>query len=424
MAEANSPRENVRALQRGLYVAAKRNGKRKFPALLDRIARPDVLLHAWEQVRSNRGSAGIDGETLQAVVAYGVERMLEELRELLTAGRYRPQPPRRVYIPKPGRPGEERPLSIPRVRIGWLRPPPSWCSNRSFAVAHFRVHYRGKEAHASAYPERGVNAADALTVAQVAIGLLRQHLQSHDQVHGIVIKGGDAPNIVPAHTTARYYVRARDMESLEHLQIRVDRCFQAGALATGTRLEQEPESPPYSEFRADREIGELYRRNAEALGRTFPALPPKKGGSTDMANVSLRMPAIHPMIHVDARGCEQPRAGVHRRVRHGVGRPGGARRRARDGDDRRRPGRDRGPPRPAAGRRHRALPAAGLRRGRRAVLPRLPRWHRAQDRIVTRSSAEGSWSSREHRAPGSSCRRPGRSASCRTPRSGPRSRAS
>jgi RNA-directed DNA polymerase len=116
MAEANSPFENVRALRRGLYVAAKRNGKRKFPALLDRIARPDVLRVAWEQVRRNRGAAGVDGETLKAVAAYGVERMLTELRELLLAGRYRPQPSRRVLIPKPGRPGEERPLSIPRVR--------------------------------------------------------------------------------------------------------------------------------------------------------------------------------------------------------------------------------------------------------------------------------------------------------------------
>jgi RNA-directed DNA polymerase len=116
MAKANSPSENVRALQRALYVAAKRNGRRKFPALLDRIARPDVLRDAWEQVRRNRGAAGIDGETLAAVEAYGVERMLEELSELLLAGHYRPQPSRRVYIPKPGRPGEERPLSIPRVR--------------------------------------------------------------------------------------------------------------------------------------------------------------------------------------------------------------------------------------------------------------------------------------------------------------------
>jgi RNA-directed DNA polymerase len=112
MAKANSPFENVRALQRGLYVAA----KRKFPALLDRIARPDVLRCAWKQVRRNRGATGVDGETLKAVMAYGVERMLTELRELLLAGRYRPQPSRRVLIAKPGRPGEERPLSIPRVR--------------------------------------------------------------------------------------------------------------------------------------------------------------------------------------------------------------------------------------------------------------------------------------------------------------------
>jgi RNA-directed DNA polymerase len=115
MAKANSPSENVRALQRALYVAAKRNGRRKFPALLDRIARPDVLWDGWGQVRRNRGAAGIDGETLAAVEAYGVERMLEELRELLLTGRYRPQPARRVYIPKQGR-NEKRPLSIPRVR--------------------------------------------------------------------------------------------------------------------------------------------------------------------------------------------------------------------------------------------------------------------------------------------------------------------
>jgi RNA-directed DNA polymerase len=116
MARANFPRENVRALQRGLYVAAKRNRERKFPALLDRVVRPDVLLVAWEQVRRNRGAAGIDGETLKAVEAFGVERMLAELRERMVAGRYRPQPTRRIRIPKPGRPGEERPLSIPRVR--------------------------------------------------------------------------------------------------------------------------------------------------------------------------------------------------------------------------------------------------------------------------------------------------------------------
>ena len=116
MIKVNHPIDKVRALQRALYVAAKRNGQRRFHALYDRIARPDVLRRAWEQVRRNKGAAGIDGETLQAIEAHGVEQMLTELRELLLSGSYRPQAVRRVNIPKPGRPGEKRPLGIPVVR--------------------------------------------------------------------------------------------------------------------------------------------------------------------------------------------------------------------------------------------------------------------------------------------------------------------
>src|SRR5438067_8385150 len=119
MAEANHPIEKVRALQRALYVAAKRNGQRRFHALYDRIARPDVLRRAWEQVRRNKGAAGIDGETLKAVEAYGVERMLAELREQLLNGRYRPQPVRRVWL-VPGLKTVLRPLaggSAPRLPL-------------------------------------------------------------------------------------------------------------------------------------------------------------------------------------------------------------------------------------------------------------------------------------------------------------------
>ncbi len=170
------------------------------------------------------------------------------------------------------------------------------------AVAHLQVRYTGKEAHASVYPERGLNAADGLTLAQVGIGLLRQHFNPDDQVHGIVTHGGEAPNIVPAHTVARYYVRARDLETLGRLRKRVACCFEAGALASGTTLDVEDESPPYSEMTPDPELGALYRRNAEAIGRVFPDLPRKRGGSTDMANISLRMPTIHPMVAIDGRG--------------------------------------------------------------------------------------------------------------------------
>ncbi|MBA3654461.1 MAG: amidohydrolase, partial [Actinobacteria bacterium] len=95
------------------------------------------------------------------------------------------------------------------------------------AVSHVDVHYTGKEAHASAFPELGINAADAITVAQTAIGLLRQHIRSTDRIHGIVTHGGDAPNVVPAHTTGKWYIRSRTLKELEDLEPRVYKCFEA-----------------------------------------------------------------------------------------------------------------------------------------------------------------------------------------------------
>ena len=168
------------------------------------------------------------------------------------------------------------------------------------AVNHLKVAYTGKEAHASAYPWLGVNAADALVVAQTAIGLLRQHLRPSDRVHGIVTKGGDAANIIPAHTTADWMVRAADLEQLEEVRAKVARCFEAGALATGATLELSEDHDPYSEMRHDHELSALYQRNAEALGRTFIGRSDRGAGSTDMGNVSLALPSIHPTIGIDS----------------------------------------------------------------------------------------------------------------------------
>ena len=168
------------------------------------------------------------------------------------------------------------------------------------AVNHLKVAYTGKEAHASAYPFLGVNAADALVVAQTAIGLLRQHLRPSDRVHGIVTKGGDAANVIPAHTTADWMVRAADLEQLEEVRAKVARCFEAGALATGATLELSEDHDPYSEMRHDHELSALYQRNAEALGRTFIGRSDRGAGSTDMGNVSLALPSIHPTIGIDS----------------------------------------------------------------------------------------------------------------------------
>src|SRR5439155_3339193 len=101
----------------------------------------------------------------------------------------------------------------------------------------------------------GINALDALTVAQTAIGLLRQHIRPTDKVHGIITKGGDAPNIVPAHTSARYMVRAESLDGLAEFQPKVMRCFEAGALATGATMEVVEIHKPYAHMLHDVEIG-------------------------------------------------------------------------------------------------------------------------------------------------------------------------
>ena len=168
------------------------------------------------------------------------------------------------------------------------------------AVDHMKLAYTGKEAHASAYPFLGVNAADAMVVAQTAIGLLRQQLRPGVRVHGIVTKGGDAANIIPARTEAKWMVRAETLGQLEETRAKVVRCFEAGAVATGATLELVEDEQPYSEMRHDHDLAALYRRNAEALGRSFVDTSDRGAGSTDMGNVSLAMPSIHPTIGIDA----------------------------------------------------------------------------------------------------------------------------
>ena len=173
------------------------------------------------------------------------------------------------------------------------------------AVQHFDVRYAGRSAHASAYPELGLNAADALTVAQVAIGLLRQHIRPTDRIHGIVTDGGDAPNIVPERTAGQWYVRAATLAELDDIYPRVRRCFEAGALATGCEVHFDEPGPAYSEFEHDADLVALYLQNATAVGREFVDLGvagERMVGSTDMANVSLAMPAIHPMLAIESDG--------------------------------------------------------------------------------------------------------------------------
>lgn len=171
------------------------------------------------------------------------------------------------------------------------------------AVARWQVDYFGKTAHASAFPERGINALDAFVQAYVSISTLRQAMLPTDKVHGVISKGGEAANIVPDHTRSEWYVRARTRDRLDQLMAKVRACFEGAAAATGCRLEITPTGHPYTELLSDPLLVEIYAANSAALGRPMlrgADLPPSMAGSTDMGNVSLVVPTIHPMLDIRA----------------------------------------------------------------------------------------------------------------------------
>ncbi len=176
---------------------------------------------------------------------------------------------------------------------------------RSLALSEVTVDYTGRESHAAVAPYMGVNAGDAVTVAQVAIGLLRQQLLPGQMVHGIVTNGGQATNIIPGHAELRYTMRATDMTALHELEGRMAGCFSAGSIATGCTHQISETAPAYAELVPDPWLSETVRAEMVSLGRE--PLPPSVEasvpmGSTDMGNVTQVMPGIHPVIGIDSGG--------------------------------------------------------------------------------------------------------------------------
>jgi amidohydrolase len=175
----------------------------------------------------------------------------------------------------------------------------------SLALSQVAVGYRGRESHAAVAPYLGINAVDAITVSQVAIGLLRQHLVPGQMMHGIVTDGGQATNIIPGRAEMQYTMRANDAASLRELEKRMSDCFLAGAVATGCDYSVSATEPAYDELAPDSWLAEVFRGEMVRIGRSplpaeveaaFPL------GSTDMGNVTQVMPGIHPIVGIDAGG--------------------------------------------------------------------------------------------------------------------------
>ena len=179
----------------------------------------------------------------------------------------------------------------------------------SIAMSEVRVTYKGKSAHAAAMPHAGVNALDALVTAYQSLAQLRQHIRGNERIHGIFNEAGIAPNIVPDHAVGTFYVRAPDGVTLAELKKRVQNCFEAGALSTGCEVEVQWAQADYLEIKDAWSLADKYRANAESIGRHFfplEKIPASGAGSTDMGNISHRMPSIHPMI-----ACAPPNVVIH-----------------------------------------------------------------------------------------------------------------
>ena len=184
------------------------------------------------------------------------------------------------------------------------------------AVDHLEVRYHGVAAHASSYPQQGVNALDALVQAYVNVSTLRQHLYPTDKVHGIIDEGGNAPNIIPSFTRSSWYVRAETRERLAEVRAKVTACFEGAATATGCRLEIEQVGHPYDNLVSHPLLVELFAANAAALGRPMQRgsdLATGTAGSTDMGNVSHLVPSIHPFLSINSAPAvnHQPEFAAH-----------------------------------------------------------------------------------------------------------------
>jgi amidohydrolase len=171
------------------------------------------------------------------------------------------------------------------------------------ALRSVEVTYHGVPAHAAAAPAQGRNALDAVVAAYQGVAALRQHIGDDDRVHGIITDGGSATNVVPALAKARFLLRCPDVAGLVEFSRRVQDILDGAALITGTRLEARwDQVPPCLPVRTNRPLADRFAGHYGRRGNPITRGAGLMHGSTDLGNVSVRVPAIHPMIGVAPPG--------------------------------------------------------------------------------------------------------------------------
>lgn len=170
-------------------------------------------------------------------------------------------------------------------------------------IQQYTVEFFGKDAHAAGAPEEGINALDAQIQLFVNASTYRQQMVSSNRMHGVITDGGFKPNIIPSYTSSEWYLRALNEENLLKIEKDFMNFVNAAAMATKCKLKVESPDYRYTEIENNEVMYKLYKQNSSLVGREMilqseasrPGL-----GSTDMGNVSLAMPSIHPMLSIDS----------------------------------------------------------------------------------------------------------------------------
>jgi len=170
---------------------------------------------------------------------------------------------------------------------------------RTLACLPLEVEFFGKAVHAAIHPAEGVNALEAIILAFNSINSLRQHIKEQARIHGIITNGGEAPNVVPAYSAAKFIIRAPDYAYLEELQGKVLNCFKGASLASGARLKYRWGEKVYAPIRNNVAMARLFSDNLESLGRKLDIFDSQSPfGSSDIGNVSEVVPSMHPMVAI------------------------------------------------------------------------------------------------------------------------------
>jgi amidohydrolase len=168
----------------------------------------------------------------------------------------------------------------------------------SLASSRLKLEFHGKASHAAAAPEEGINALDAVILTFNNINALRSTLGPKDRIAGVITRGGQAANIIPAYCASEFSIRSLSAKHRDVLVNKVIACAQAGAQAVGCRLEYQV-SPGYQDIIPNHILAGLFKSNLETLGRTIVDPDPnERMGSTDMGDVSHLVPSIHPYLSI------------------------------------------------------------------------------------------------------------------------------